>query len=97
MLDDFKKNMKRKGFVIDLEDRYSLPKEKDFVYPSELVIQGALENYCQKMGLTLEYISREKPVTFVLDGGTKYTAEANLGTYGYYVHCLEVLEEFAEE
>ena len=77
--------------------RISFPNEKDFVYPNSLVIQAALENYCLKNGIHLEYISKYKPITFILDGKTKYTAEAQLirGRFysGYTLICTEILED----
>ena len=75
--DMFKHHFKR-SFSIELDDQNCFPNEKDFVYPNSLVIQAALENYCLKNGIHLEYISKYKPITFILDGKTKYTAEAQL-------------------
>ena len=84
-------------FSIELDDQNCFPNEKDFVYPNSLVIQAALENYCLKNGIHLEYISKYKPITFILDGKTKYTAEAQLirGRFysGYTLICTEILED----
>lgn len=87
----------KKSFSIELDDQNCFPNEKDFVYPNSLVIQAALENYCLKNGIHLEYISKYKPITFILDGKTKYTAEAQLirGRFysGYTLICTEILED----
>ena len=49
------------------------------------------------MTIHLEYISKYKPITFILDGKTKYTAEAQLirGRFysGYTLICTEILED----
>ena len=60
--DMFKHHFKR-SFSIELDDQNCFPNEKDFVYPNSLVIQAALENYCLKNGIHLEYISKYKPIT----------------------------------
>ena len=55
------------------------------------------KNYCLKNGIHLEYISKYKPITFILDGKAKYTAEAQLirGRFysGYTLICTEILED----
>ena len=53
--DMFKHHFKR-SFSIELDDQNCFPNEKDFVYPNSLVIQAALENYCLKNGIHLEYL-----------------------------------------
>lgn len=94
-LEEFKKNISKRGFTITLEDPYCYPAAKDFVFPDVYVMQAAIENYCLRHGLTMEYISKEKPITFLVDGKRKYEAKLELvkGRFysGYAVYCEEVL------
>lgn len=97
MLEHIKKKFKQKCFQIDLDDEYCFPAEKDFIFPNTFVIQAAIENYCIKNKLQIEYISKEKPISFILDGKTKYSVELVLvrGHFysGYTIMCKEILEE----
>lgn len=90
----FKHHFKR-SFSIELYDQRVWINKILFIWKTILVIQAALENYCLKNGIHLEYISKYKPITFILDGKTKYTAEAQLihGRFysGYTLICTEIL------
>lgn len=85
----------RKSFVIELEDEYCYPGDKNFKMADALVMQAAIENYCISSHETIEYLSKEKPITFILNGKHKYTAKLVLGrgrfNQGYYIACTEII------
>lgn len=86
----------QKGFQISLADEYTYPNEKNFHKANAYVMQAALENYCIQNGYELEYLSKENPIRFRLDGKTIYTATLEMGygrfNQGYHIHCLEEIE-----
>ena len=91
----FKKIM-RKGFDIELKDQNCYVSDKDFTMADTKTVKEAVEQYAQSNGHTVEFVSEGKPLTFILDGKEKYTANVELGhsryNSGYYIHCLEVIE-----
>lgn len=99
MLKNIVKRIIRKTFTIDLEDKYCFPNQKDFIYPNSLVLQAVIENYCIKNGIQIEYVKKENPIIFILNGKTKYEAKAFLGhgryDQGYTVKCIEIIGEKA--
>jgi hypothetical protein len=72
--------MLKKGFFIDLED--------SFTYPTVTVICSCIENYAKSTGEKLEFVSKQKPVTFRLDD-VPYVAKITLMRGWYFIHCKE--------
>lgn len=69
-----------KGFHIELEDALS--------YPSAALICSCIENYAKSSKENLNFISKQKPVTFYLDD-ISYVAEISMARGGYYIRCKE--------
>ncbi len=90
------KKILRKSFQIDLDDKYCYPNVKDFEMANDRVVKAEIERYCAKNNQTVEFLSEEKPIVFILNGKEKYTASLEMGhgryNYGYHIQCLEVIE-----
>ncbi len=97
MANNWLKKLTRKSFTVPLEDRYCYPSEKNFVPADSYVMQSALENYAIGEGSRIEYLSKELPIRFVLNGKEAYEATLELGrsrfNSGYFIQCREIIEE----
>lgn len=71
----------KKGFYIDLKEALE--------FPSAPTICEAIGNYCAGTHEMYEFASREKPITFYLEG-VLYSAEVSLSRGGYVLHCKEL-------
>lgn len=89
-----KKSLSSKTFRIDLEEEYTYPNEKDFIFPDVLVVCTAIENYGIKSRQTISIVSKEKPIVFTLNNKEKYQADLELGhgryNQGYYIFCKRI-------
>lgn len=90
------KNIFRKSFQIDLDDKYCYPNDKEFVMADSRIIKIEIERYCAKNNQTVAFLTNEKPIIFLLNGKEKYTAFLKMGygryNQGYHIHCLELLD-----
>lgn len=89
-----KKSFTGKTFDIELDEKYTYPNQKDFIFPNIAVLCAAIENYGIKSKQTISFISREKPIVFNLNSREKYQADLVLGhgryNQGYYIFCSKI-------
>ena len=71
----------KKGFLIDLEESLTYPTTDD--------ICNYIEKYSQGDKEPLEFVSKEKPVTFYL-GKDLYEAQVDMARGGYIIHCVQI-------
>ena len=87
-------SMFSKGFVIELEDRYSLPSDKNFTYPGAETVCAAIEKYGESNKEHIDFVSRDQPVIFWINHKEQYKAEIRMSMYGrggyYCIHCLKL-------
>jgi len=83
-----------KTFRIELDEENTYPNEKDFIFPDVLVMCAAIENYGIKLRQTISFISKDKPIVFILNNKEKYQADLVLGygkfNQGYYIFCRKI-------
>lgn len=89
-----KKSYTGKTFWVELEEKYTYPNEKDFIYPNALITCAAIEKFGVQSKQIITFISREKPITFLLNNKEKYQANLLLGCgryhSGYYIFCSKI-------
>ena len=71
----------KKTFMLDLQD--------SLTYPSAETICAAVETYAREGKEELTFVSREKPVTFLLSGAV-WRVDIGMIRGGYTLYCRQV-------